>query len=80
MSDTTYKIIRFYQDRPDRTIATGLTLEEAQAHCRRDDTHGDGWFDGYDEENPDLAARAAHGAKLLEGARRIERLIAGDET
>jgi len=52
MSDTTYKIIRFkeaFDPRP-RTIKKGLTLEEAQAHCRRDDTHGDGWFDGYDEE------------------------------
>ena len=46
-----YKIIRFYQDdRPSRTIQTGLTLEEAQAHCTREDTHGDGWFDGYSEE------------------------------
>jgi hypothetical protein len=31
-------------------IETGLTLEEAQAHCQREDTHGDGWFDGYEEE------------------------------
>ncbi len=49
---TTYKITRFYQD-PDRdsdVIVRGLTLEQAQAHCQRDDTHGDGWFDGYDEE------------------------------
>jgi hypothetical protein len=45
----TYKITRFYQDDIDsETIATGLTLDEAQAHCRRDDTHGDGWFDGYE--------------------------------
>ena len=53
---TTYKITRFYQDGPEsegfdsETIATGLTLDEAQAHCRRDDTHGDGWFDGYEKE------------------------------
>lgn len=46
-----YKIIRFFKDdRPSETIDTGLTLKEAQAHCRRDDTRGDGWFDGYDEE------------------------------
>ena len=49
---TTYKIVRFYQDldRSNRVMARGLTLAEAQAHCQREDTHGDGWFDGYDEE------------------------------
>lgn len=46
----TYKIIRFYQNTPSEVQATGLTLEEAQEHCNRDDTHGEGWFDGYDEE------------------------------
>ena len=45
-----YQVVRFYQDdRPRRVIKRGLTLEEAQAHCRREDTHGDGWFDGYEE-------------------------------
>lgn len=47
----TYKIVRMYADeRPSETIETGLTRAEAQAHCRRDDTHGDGWFDGFEEE------------------------------
>lgn len=46
----TYKIIRFKQDGDDEVIERGLSLEEAQAHCKRDDTHGPGWFDGYDEE------------------------------
>lgn len=47
----TYKIIRSFRDNYDRpVIATGLTLEEAQAHCKDPDTHGDGWFDGYEEE------------------------------
>ena len=46
-----YKIVRFYRDSKSReTIEKGLTLEEAQAHCQREDTHGDGWFDGYTEE------------------------------
>jgi hypothetical protein len=50
-----YKIIRFYADDSDdrngTIIATGLTLEEAQAHCNREDTHEVGvWFDGYAEE------------------------------
>lgn len=52
--DDTYLIKRFCFDEqsPDhhRIIKTGLTLEEAQEHCQRDDTHGDGWFDGYDKE------------------------------
>lgn len=46
----TYEIIRFrFTGRYD-IIETGLTLEEAQEHCQRDDTRGDGWFDGYAEE------------------------------
>lgn len=52
---STYRIIRFYRDNthpsfPNKTILTGLSLDEAQEHCRREDTHGDGWFDGYDHE------------------------------
>jgi len=46
----TYKIIRFRQGEETKTIQTGLTLEEAQAHCQDDETRGDGWFDGYTEE------------------------------
>jgi len=48
---TTYHITRFDKDSDPYIIITGLTLEEAQAHCRRDDTHGDGWFDGYEEDD-----------------------------
>lgn len=46
----TYKIVRMYRDDYSQnvTIKRGLTLAQAQAHCRRDDTHGEGWFDGYD--------------------------------
>ena len=49
----TYKVIRMYRDwdRPSKVVLTGLSLAEAQAHCRRDDTRGDGWFDGYEEES-----------------------------
>lgn len=47
---TTYKIIRFFIDSPSRVITRGKTLEQAQAHCQREDTHGDGWFDGYEQE------------------------------
>lgn len=53
-----YKIVRRYFDetKPAKIMQRGLTLEEAQAHCQRDDTHApikDGvraWFDGYTEE------------------------------
>ena len=46
----TYKIIRFGLGSEPRVIYTGLTLEEARAHCSREETHGEGWFDGYEEE------------------------------
>jgi hypothetical protein len=46
----TYKIIRFRYRGKNKTIKTGLTLEQAQAHCEREDTHGEGWFDGYTKE------------------------------
>lgn len=51
-----YKIIRMYADgRKARTIKTRLTLEQAQEHCSREDTHKKDlngnviWFDGYEE-------------------------------
>lgn len=48
-TDAVYLIVRMYQDdnRASRTIKRNLTLAQAQAHCKRDDTHGEGWFDGY---------------------------------
>ena len=48
--DKTYEIVRFRFKQGGEVIRTGLTLEEAQEWCERDDTHGDGWFDGYREE------------------------------
>lgn len=48
----TYSIVRFFRDgSPRETIEEGLTLKEAQAHCSRKDTRGEGWFDGYEEES-----------------------------
>ncbi len=58
----TYKVVRMYFDDAitNRVIKTGLTLEEAQAHCQRDDTSSSSggidprtdqpWFDGYEKE------------------------------
>ena len=51
MSDT-YRIVRFFRDdRDTTTITAGLSLADAQAHCQRDDTHGDDWFDAYTRED-----------------------------
>lgn len=48
-----YVIIRFYKDdsKENKIIKRGLTLQEAQAHCQDPKTSGDGWFDGYGQEN-----------------------------
>lgn len=45
-----YKIIRFRRKGINRVIKRGLTLKEAQDHCSKSSTHGDGWFDGYTKE------------------------------
>ena len=45
-----FKIVRFHFEGENEVVKHGLTLYEAQQWCRRDDTHGDGWFDGYTEE------------------------------
>jgi hypothetical protein len=49
-----YKIIRFYlKGNKKRTIQTGLSLEQAQEHCKDKTTHKINkngnvvWFDGY---------------------------------
>jgi len=53
---TTYRIVRFKRWYPNRTIKRGLSLEDAQAHCSRENTHklnSNGnviWFDGYEKE------------------------------
>ena len=59
----TYKIIRFYMNKNKRVIKRGLSLEEAQAHCRSPQTsfrtakgrdaytrRVGAWFDGYERE------------------------------
>jgi len=48
-----YNIVRFYAphiDKPNRVVLRGLTLEQAQSHCRDPKTRQDGeWFEGYTE-------------------------------
>jgi hypothetical protein len=48
--EKTYEIVRFRFKGGNEVIKTGLTLGEAQEHCESEDTHGEGWFDGYREE------------------------------
>lgn len=62
---STYSILRFFQNEPNRTIKEGLTLKEAQGHCSDPETSSrtcedeeglertrksGAWFDGYEEE------------------------------
>ena len=47
----TYKIIRFRFNGNNKVLRTGLTLEQAQAHCENPETSGNGWFDGYNVES-----------------------------
>lgn len=51
----TYRIVRFYEDGRRHVETTGFTLEQCQAHCNLESTHGKTrrgirWFDGYEPE------------------------------
>ena len=48
---TYYKIVRVFsrEDKENRTIKGGLTLEEAEAHCSLTNIYGLGWRDTYEE-------------------------------
>ena len=51
--EQTYEIVRFRFQQPSEVLRSGVTLEEAQEHCQRDDTRGETpepWFDGYRAE------------------------------
>jgi hypothetical protein len=66
-TETRYKIVRMFEDRDNETIAVGLTLPEAVAHCSDPETSSSTatetagvertekfgrWFDGFEEINP----------------------------
>ena len=48
--EKTYRIVRFTFGETKEIKETGLSLEDAQAHCQDEATHGPGWFDGYEAE------------------------------
>lgn len=67
-SETTYRVVRFYRDGHNsrKVIKTGLTLAEAQTHCKDPETSSSTcredagyehtrryghWFDGYEKES-----------------------------
>ena len=49
-----YKILRHYRDisKRARVVKRGLTLEQAQEHCRDPKTSTENYFDGYTEDLP----------------------------
>lgn len=65
MPEKTYKIIRFHFQGENHVIERGLSLAEAQAHCNREDTHGEGWFDGYDEEEAETTSVLDRAASVI---------------
>ena len=65
-----YSIIRHRYAGPSEVVKVRVSLAEAQEHCNRADTHGEGWFDGYKETLPRDYWGNYHTprAKLLESA------------
>ena len=91
-TEVTYKIVRHFQRGDNEVIRTGLTLSDARAHCNSPETSSSTthnpallrltaergpWFDGYDEEHPDMAERARVDARQREGIATLQRLLGG---
>jgi len=77
MEGKRYRIIRHLFSGQNREIHRGLTLEEAQEHCSREDTHGKGWFDGYECENPtdeDVERRIASDVGIERGMAELRKM------
>lgn len=58
-----YSLVLFKRDdfAGSARLADGLTLEEAQAVCKDERTHGEGWFIGF---SSDTSARKSRSKKL----------------
>ena len=52
----------YQDDRENKVIKRGLTLKQAQTHCQDPATSGDGWFDGYDEDDQEITIRELESA------------------
>lgn len=89
----TYKVIRMFQGgHAPYTVKTGLTLEEAQAHCSDPETSSSTatgqderflterygpWFDGYEDEDRDPAEDAASTERAREAIAKVNALLGG---
>jgi len=50
----TYRVVRFFKNGCRQLVKTGLTREQAQAHCQHPATAEKGkWFDGFEKEGDD---------------------------
>jgi len=47
----TYQIVRFFQNGEWEIKSNGYTLEDAKEWCNDPASHGDGWFDGFEQED-----------------------------
>jgi hypothetical protein len=60
----TYKIVRFHQHGDNEVLERGLSLKAAQVHCNRNDTKGEGWFDGYEIDTEGAPTITSYSAEV----------------